>query len=184
MRKCRRVPIRPLNVGSLSRGSTLSDEPPQALDYASPTTTRRPVRLRGRHVAYVTGPFAVFAALFIPDTVGSGVVRVNPFAALACFAVMGGAIAYVWTRLFEEGTRPPRLAAFVGTCATIAILALPLQFWMLANDYGDPRPLARLKLYSPGIIVLTALALAAIGRGIIGRRRSGPAGRDASASRG
>ena len=148
----------------------MADEPPQALDYASPTTTRRPVRLRSRHVACVTVTFAVFAALFIPGTVGSGIVRVNPFAALACFAVMGGAIVYVWTRLFEEGTRPPRLAAFVGTCATIAILALPLQFWALANDYGDPRPWVRLKLYSPGIIVLTALALAAIGRGHRGPR--------------
>ena len=128
----------------------------------------------------MTGTFAVFAALFIPDTVGSGVVSVNLFAALACFAIMGGAIVYVWLRLFEEDGRSPRLAAFVGTCATVAILALPFQFWSLANDYGEPRPWVRLKLYSPGIIVLTALVLAAIGRGIT-HRCSGPAGRDASA---
>ena len=152
---------------SYPRGSTLVDEPPHALEYASPTTPRQPFRLRSRHVAYATGTFAVLAAIFIPDTVGSGVVQVNPLAALACFAIMGGAIIYVWMRLFEEGPRSPRLAAFVGTCATIAILALPFQFWTLANDYGEPRPWVRLKLYAPGIIVLTALVLAAIGRRII-----------------
>ena len=138
---------------------------------------RRPFRLRSRHVAYMTGTLAVFAGLFIPDTVGSGIVRVNPFAAMACFAIMGGAIIYVWMRLFEEGPRSPRLAALVGTCATVAIFALPFQFWTLANDYGDRRPWVRLKLYSPGIIVLVALVLAAIGRGMT-YRRSRPAGRE------
>jgi hypothetical protein len=102
--------------------------------------------------------------MFIPATVGSGVVAVNAIAAPACFAVIGGAISYVWMRLFEECPRSPRIAAFVGTCATIAILALPFQFWTLANDYGEPRPWVRLKLYSPGIIVLTALVLAAVCR--------------------
>jgi hypothetical protein len=127
----------------------------------------------------VTGALAVLAAIVIPDTVGSGVVRVNPLAALACLVVMGGAIIYVWLRLFEEAPRSSGLAAFVGVCATIAIVALPFQLWTLANDYGEPRPWARLKLYSPGIIVLTALVLAAVGRRIT-RHCSGPAGRDAS----
>ncbi|HEX8340976.1 MAG TPA: hypothetical protein VF624_08720 [Tepidisphaeraceae bacterium] len=158
----------------------MADEPFHVLDYASSTTPRQAFGLRSRHVAYATGTFAVLAALFIPSTVGSGAVRVNPFAVVACFAVMSGAVIYVWMRLFEEISPAPRLAAFVGTCATIAILALPFQFWTLASDYGDPRPRVQMKVYCPGIIVLGALVLATIGRGIA-HRCSRPAGGDASA---
>src|SRR5688572_14499069 len=102
--------------------------------YASPATPRLPFRLRSRHVAFVTGTFALLAAIFIPDTVGSGVVRVNPLAALACFAIMGGAIIYIWMRLFEEHGRLSPSSAFVGVCSTIAIVALPFQFWNLAHS--------------------------------------------------
>jgi hypothetical protein len=127
----------------------------------------------------MTGTFSLLGAIFIPATVGSGIVRVNPLAVMACFATMGGAIVYVWMRLYEQGQRSPRLATFVGTCATIAILALPFQFWALAKDYGEPRPWMRLKLYSPGIIALMAVVLVAIGRGIA-HHRCGAGGRDAS----
>ena len=165
------------------RGITLADEPLHALHYASPTTPRQHLRHNSRYVAYAAGTFAVFAAIFIPDTFGSGVVRVNPFAALACFAVMGGAIVYIWMRLFEENGRFTASSAFLGVCATIAIIALPFQFWILAHSYGGSRPWLQLKLYSPtllrpnlywpGLIVICALFLAAVSRGIT-RFRSRP----------
>src|SRR4051812_30949179 len=77
-------PLDLLGVVQLDPSSApVTDEPPHALDYATPATPTRPFRLRSRYVAYATGAFAVFAAVFIPNTVGSGVARVNPFAALA-----------------------------------------------------------------------------------------------------
>lgn len=157
------------------------------IDYASPTTPRPRRRLRSRHVAVVTGTFAVLAAIFVPDTVGSGVVRVNPFAALACSAIMGGAVVYIWMRLLDEAGKWSGASAFVGVCCTIAIIALPFQFWTLADSYGGPNPWLRVKLFSPtrfrlslywpGAVVIAALGLAAIGRGIT-RHRTGPARRN------
>ena len=169
-------PARPLNVGPLSRGAPLADQPPHVLGYASPRTPRQPFPVRSRHVAAATGAVAWLAVMFVPATVGSGIVRLNPTAAFACFAVMAGAILYVWLRLFEDAPRSAAATAVVGICATVAIVALPFQFWTLANDYGDPRPWVRLKLYAPGVIVLAALSLAAVTRGTT-RRWSGPARR-------
>jgi len=174
----------------------MADKPSHALDYASSTTPRTPFRLRSWHVAIVTGAFAILAAVFIPPTVGSGVASVNPFAALSCFAIIAGAIIYVWMRLFEEADPLQGVSVFVGVCSTIAIIALPFQFWTLAHSYGEPNPWLRVKLFSPtllrpnlywpGVIVIAALVLAAIGRGITQHctgpaRRNGP--RDTKAGR-
>ena len=154
----------------------MAGEPPYALEYASPTTPRRRFLLRSQRIAFVTGAFAVFAAMFVPDTVGSGDVRVNPLAAMACFAIMGGAIMYIWTRLSEETGQFSVALGFVGICCTIAIIALPFQFWALADSYGEPYVWLRLELFSPtlfrpalywpSLIVITAVLLAAIGRAI------------------
>src|SRR5439155_15575561 len=103
------------------------------------------------------------------------------------------AIIYIWMRLFEESGRFSAASGLVGICSTIAIIALPFQFWTLAHSYGRPIPwlqlfaptMLRPSLYWPGLIVIGALALAAISRGITkhwnGRAgRSGPCASNAA----
>src|SRR5688572_7062789 len=159
----------------------VTNQPTHHLDYASPNTANTPrerFRLRSAHVAWPTIVLMAVSVLMLPPNTGSGVV--NPFAALACFASMAAAILYVWLRLLEDRRWSKAAAALVGVCATVAILALPFQFWNLAKDYGEPRPWGlRLKVFFPGMLVCAALLLAALGGGIT-RQCSGPPRRQAA----
>ena len=132
------------------------------LDYAS-ASPRVPRRRASWYVGVVVGCFGVFAVLFIPSTYGSGVIRQSPTAAGAGYFIWGASIVYVWLRIFDGRPVSHVVAAFVGICGTVALIAVPLQVRALVGDPGFSQPRLRLPLLWPGIIAMGAVLGAAIG---------------------
>ena len=140
------------------------------LDYARPDVRprRRPASL---YVALYAGGLGIVAACCIPSTVGSGVIVRNPIAAAAGYLVWLASIAYVWLRAFEGRPTSRPLAGFVALCGTVAVIAAPMQLDAWAGDPGYPQSRLRLALLWPGIVTGVACLGAALGRGLIRKRR-------------